>query len=125
MTGHTRFKGNKIATAGRVVLNDMVEKIFEKNQYQTPCYSANISGVMYPEGQVYPCEILDKSHQIGNIRDFDLDFRKLWLSQKAKEEVNFIRKTKCFCTHECFNQVNILFNPKFYPKLIKIAFSIK
>ena len=125
MTGHTRFKGNKIATAGRVVLNDMVEKIFEKNQYQTPCYSANISGVMYPEGQVYPCEILDKSHQIGNIRDFNLDFRKLWLSQKAKEEVNFIRKTKCFCTHECFNQVNILFNPKFYPKLIKIASSIK
>ena len=47
------------------------------------------------------------------------------LSQKAKEEVNFIRKTKCFCTHECFNQVNILFNPKFYTKLIKISSTIK
>ena len=125
MPGHTRFKGNKIATAGRIVLNDMVKKIFETNKYQSPCYSANISGVMYPEGQVYPCEILDKSHLIGNIRDFNLNFRQLWLSQKAKEEVNFIRKTKCFCTHECFNQVNILFNPKFYPKLIKIASSIK
>ena len=28
------------------------------------------------------------------------------------------RKTKCFCTHECFNSVNIMFNPKFYPKLL-------
>ena len=125
IAGHGRFKGNKIATAGRILLNQMVERIYEKNKYQTPCYSANISGVMYPEGQVYPCEILDKSHMIGNIRDFNLDFKKLWLSQKAKEEVNFIRKTKCFCTHECFNQVNILFNPKFYPKLIKISSTIK
>jgi len=74
---------------------------------------------MYPEGDVYPCELLDDEHKIGNIRDFDLDFKKLWLSKKAKDEVNFIRKTKCFCTHECFNSVNIMFNPKFYPRIIK------
>ena len=125
MPGLKIFKGNKLATAGRVILNDMVQKIFETNMYQSPCYSANLSGVMYPEGQVYPCEILDSSHMIGNIRDYNLNFKNLWLSNKAKEEVSFIRKTKCFCTHECFNQVNILFNPKYYPKVIKIASSIK
>ena len=125
MSGHAKFKGNKLATAGRIILNEKVQQIFETGEYQMPCYSANLSGVMYPEGQVHPCEILDKSHKIGNIRDFNLDFKKLWLSQKAKKEVNFIRKTKCVCTHECFNSVNILFNPKFYPKLIKIAHSIK
>ena len=119
MSGHTRFKGNKLATAGRVMLNELVNKTLEENKYIPPCYAGNLSGVMYPEGDVYPCEILDKTHKIGNIRDFDLDFRKLWLSQKAKEEVKFIRKTKCFCTHECFNTVNILFNPKFYPQIIK------
>ena len=74
-----------------------------------------------PEGDVYPCEILDESHKIGNIREFNLDFKKLWLSHKAKEEVKFIRKTKCFCTHECFNTVNILFNPKFYGKILKTS----
>jgi len=119
MSGHTRFKGNSLATAGRVMLNELVNKTFEENKYITPCYAGNLSGVMYPEGDVYPCEILDKTHKIGNIRDFDLDFRKLWLSKKAKEEVKFIRKTECFCTHECFNIVNILFNPKFYPQIIK------
>ena len=119
MSGHTRFKGNSLATAGRVMLNELVNKTFEENKYITPCYSGNLSGVMYPEGDVYPCEMLDKTHKIGNIRDFDLDFRKLWLSKKAKEEVKFIRKTECFCTHECFNIVNILFNPKFYPQIIK------
>ena len=119
MSGHARFKGNKLATAGRIMLNELTNKTFEENKYITPCYAGNLSGVMYPEGDVYPCEILDDSHKIGNIRDFDLDFKKLWFSKKAKEEVKFIRKTKCFCTHECFNAVNILFNPKFYPEIIK------
>ncbi len=125
ISGHSDFNGSNLVTAGRIVLNEMVQEIFETNKYQTPCYSGNLSGVMYPEGQVYPCEILDKNHKIGNIRDFDLDFKKLWLSQKAKDEVDYIRKSKCFCTHECFNTVNIHFNPKFYPKVIKKTLLMK
>ena len=121
MSGHARFKGNRLATAGRILLNELVYKTYESNKYITPCYAGNLSGVMYPEGNVYPCEILDESHKIGNIRDFDLDFKKLWLSDKAKKEVQFVRKTKCFCTHECFNIVNILFNPKYYPKVLSIS----
>jgi len=124
MRGHTRFKGNKFATAARIILNEKVQQIHETNKYQMPCYAGNLSGVMYPEGDVCPCEILDDSHKIGNIRDFNYDFRKLWLSQKAKEEVKFIRGTNCFCTHECFNTVNILFNAKFYPRILKIASEI-
>jgi len=99
----------------------LTNKIYEENKYVTPCYAGNLSGVMYPEGDVYPCEILGDEHKIGNIRDFDLNFKKLWLSHKAKKEVKFIRKSKCYCTHECFNIVNILFNPKFYPKIIKTS----
>ena len=120
MSGHSRFTGNKFATAGRVMLNELVIKTYEEKKYSTPCYSANLSGVMYPEGDVYPCEILDDSHKIGNIRDFDLNFKKLWLSHKAKKEIKFIRKTKCFCTHECFNSVNIFFNPITNNQLAKI-----
>ena len=125
MSGHAKFKGNRLATAGRILLNELVYKTYESNKYSTPCYAGNLSGVMYPEGNVYPCEILDDSHKIGNIRDFDLDFKKLWLSDKAKKEVEFVRKTKCFCTHECFNIVNILFNPKYYPKVLSISKKIK
>ncbi len=121
MSGHAKFEGNRLATAGRILLNELVYKTYESNKYITPCYAGNLSGVMYPEGDVYPCEILDESHKIGNIRDFHLDFKKLWLSNKAKKEVEFIRKTKCFCTHECFNIVNILFNPKYYPKVLRTS----
>ena len=63
--------------------------------------------------------------KIGNIRDFNYDFKKLWMAKKASEERSFIRDTKCFCTHECFNIVNIMFNPKFYPKLLFKSKEIK
>tara|TARA_B100000427_G_scaffold326490_1_gene335258 strand:- start:2121 stop:3263 length:1143 start_codon:yes stop_codon:yes gene_type:complete len=125
MGGHSRFKGNKLATAGRILLNNLVYEIYEKKKYITPCYAGNLSGVMYPEGDVYPCEILDNTHKIGNIRDFNYDFKKLWMAKKASEERSFIRDTKCFCTHECFNIVNIMFNPKFYPKLLFKSKEIK
>jgi len=57
------------------LLNRLVLETFENKKYKIPCYAGNISGVMYPEGDVYPCELLGKEHKIGNIRDFELDFK--------------------------------------------------
>ena len=124
LSGHTKFRGNKLATAARILLNQLVTETFENNKFKIPCYAGNISGVMYPEGDVYPCELLGDEHKIGNIRDFDLDFKKLWLSYKGNKARSFIKNTKCFCTHECFNHANLVFNPKIYPSLIKKVLSL-
>jgi len=73
---------------------------------------------MFSEGQVLPCELLiDK--EIGNVRDVDYDFKRLWYSPKADEIRDFIRDTKCFCTYECFLTVNILFNPLVLARVMK------
>lgn len=118
MMGQHGFLGDKIATATRILLNDLVLKTYKTEKYSIPCYAGNLSGVMYPEGDVYPCEILDADHKIGNIREFDYDFKKLWLSIKASKELKFIKETKCFCTHECFNHANVSFNPRLFPKIL-------
>ena len=34
MPGLKKFTGNKLATAGRIILNDLVQKTFETNKYQ-------------------------------------------------------------------------------------------
>ncbi len=104
---------------------DMVAKTYEDNQYQTVCYSSRISGVVYPNGDVYPCEMLDKSKMIGNIRDFDMDFRKLWMSQHNKEIADWIVGTKCFCTHECNVHCNLAFNAKHFVKIAGKALLLK
>ncbi|HJP17024.1 MAG TPA: radical SAM protein [Nitrospinota bacterium] len=88
------------------------------NKFITPCYAGYLNAVMYEDGDVFPCELLDQ--KIGNIRDFDYDFGALWNSEKNKRIRSFIKDTKCFCTHECFLTTNILFNPKQVLKMLLV-----
>ena len=73
------------------------------------CYAGTAGGVIYDEGTVSSCENLAP---IGNLRDYDWNFQKLWLSPAMKE-----RRKKaadgCFCTHESNSYYPSLpFNPK-------------
>ena len=68
-------------------------------------------------GDVYPCEILTDS--FGNVRDFGYDMGKVVLSARANEIRQFIKKGRCFCTHECYFMTNILFSPGLYPALAR------
>jgi glycosyltransferase involved in cell wall biosynthesis len=64
---------------------------------------------------VKPCELY--ADKIGNIRDFNYDFSRLWKSGAAARMRARIRKEKCFCTHECNWTTNILFNPRYAREL--------
>jgi hypothetical protein len=79
---------------------------------------------MFANGDILPCELLI-DRKLGNVRDVNYDFKKIWYSQKADETRKFIRDTKCFCTYECFLTVNILFNPRMMPKILKEWGSLK
>ena len=113
----------RLAAARLLLRNDIISQTFKKNKYSTPCYAAALQGVLYEEGDVFCCELLDKN--MGNVRDNNYDIKKIWNSRKADEIRNFIKETNCFCTHECFYTTNIMFNPKFYPSLIKESIKFK
>ncbi len=80
-----------------------------------PCYAGSLAGVIDHRGTVYPCELYK---EIGNLKDYDYDFKALWFSQRGDAIRKEIRDTKCTCTHSCFQFVNILFNPWEYPRLL-------
>jgi len=109
------FAGAELLNAKSVVMRDLVPKTIEKG-FQSNCYAGRLMGVIYSNGDVYPCELLDKP--IGNLRDYDFSLSNLWASQKADEIRKWIWDTECHCTHECFLTSNIVFNPKYYPKLL-------
>jgi MoaA/NifB/PqqE/SkfB family radical SAM enzyme len=90
-------------------------KLLRDKEFQIPCYAANLMGVIKSNGDVFACELRDD--KLGNVRDFDHDFRKLWLSDRARAISRDIIDNKCYCTHECFMSTNILFNPRLYPAL--------
>lgn len=87
------------------------------------CFAGVLTGVMYANGDVAPCEML--SDRLGNIRDFNYDFRKLWLSTRAQQFSKRIRNEKCSCTHECFQSINLLFNLRSLLKLLRRQITFK
>jgi MoaA/NifB/PqqE/SkfB family radical SAM enzyme len=92
-----------------IYMHGLIAKTQETQQAQMTCYAGTAGGVIYDEGTVSSCENLAP---IGNLRDYDWDFQKLWLSPAMKE-----RRKKaadgCFCTHESNSYYPSLpFNPK-------------
>jgi sulfatase maturation enzyme AslB (radical SAM superfamily) len=76
----------------------------------SPCYGGELIGILSETGEVRVCETLEQS--MGNVRDFDCDFARLWQSEKAEKARLYQKELACQCTYECAMSVNALFNPK-------------
>ena len=85
--------------------------------------------VMDDEGKVQPCELLEymikegtasvSTADLGNIRDFDYDIRKLLATDTARRVAREIVDTKCHCTFECATAVNTIYNYRAWPRIAK------
>lgn len=106
----------KLAAARDGVMYKKIVRYKEGRDDYLPCLAGRLSAVLNETGEVYPCELLSES--FGNIRDYDYDFKKLWSNPEAYKIRNWISKSRCACTHECFLTTNILFSPKIYPRLL-------
>jgi MoaA/NifB/PqqE/SkfB family radical SAM enzyme len=83
------------------LLSGVIRDTHLKNENQgVTCIAADKMAVLYPEGDVRMCEMLDD--KIGSLKDFGLDFGKLWGSEARKSMRAGMVKRKCFCTHDCF-----------------------
>lgn len=123
MRGYADFFGADFVNAKNLLSRTMIAKTYKDNKRQVKCHTGRLSFVLRSTGQVFPCELLNKP--FGNIRDVNYDFKKLWYSPKADEIRHWIDDTKCFCTHECFMTLNILFSPGQWPSLVRKWAAIK
>jgi len=89
---------------------DIIIKTLQNNRIQIPCLAGEKIAVLYPNGNVSACELLDST--IGNIRDYNCNFQQLWKAKRRKEITVRIKKEKCFCTHECFITASLIFRIK-------------
>ena len=72
-----------------------------------PCHAGRISGVLDARGEVRMCELRDA---VGNVKDTDYDFGKLWFSPAADAQRASIRAKECHCTHSCFMSSSLVFD---------------
>jgi len=101
----------------------LIKDTYLKPKYISMCHAGGLFGIIKANGDIFPCEILEDK-KIGNLRDNDYDFMKMWQSTNTKKVKKFIKDTKCNCSYECALSYNILGNYRYQFSLIKSAFNL-
>jgi len=89
-------------------------KIIKKKKKILKCHAGTVDGVIYENGDVSLCEF---TKPIGNLKETNYNFHKLWTSRKA----NLIREKvkNCFCIQGCNLSTSISFDDKSIFELTK------
>lgn len=106
---HFNRVGN-ITRAFRIQYYQMVKQILKEHRQIIPCYSGFASAQIAPDGDVWMCCI--KAESIGNLRDVNYDFKKVWFSEKAKILRQCIKNGECYCPLANASYTNMLHNFK-------------
>ena len=95
----------------------MIKEMYMNPKFISPCHAGSLFGIITSDGLVYPCEILEDK-LLGNLRENNMDFMKIWNNNLTKNTKEFIIKSKCNCTYECALSFNILGNWRYQKDLI-------
>ena len=68
-------------------------------KWKMPCTAGQTSIVIDYNADVRVCEL---RKPIGNLRKYQMDFRRFWDSVERRREVQQVKVDQCFCTHICF-----------------------
>jgi len=107
---------SKITRAFRLKYYEMVKRVLlEKNQIY-PCFAGFASAQIAPNGELWFCCI--RAESVGNLREYNYDFKKAWFSQKARNLRKHIKNKECYCPLANASYTNMLLS---FPTLAKVA----
>lgn len=87
----------KLTQALRLEYYRIASKVLLENRQIIPCYAGYASCQITPFGDVWPCCILGYDMVMGNLRESEYNFSKIWFSDRAEEIRRHIRLGKCYC----------------------------
>lgn len=97
--------------AFRLRYYDYVITELKEKRRVIPCYAGQVSAQISPWGDVWPCCILAYKADMGNLRDFNLDFNKLWYAEKAVKVRREVYKGDCYCPMANVHYTNMALSP--------------
>ncbi len=103
---------SRIAISAKKFVFDKYLEILEKKKQLFPCYVGTVNMVLTETGNLHFCELTPK---IGNIRENSSE--EILKGEKAERQRDSIRQKKCWCTHSCFQQNNMMFTKRLWPKI--------
>ena len=115
--GHTGHFSASWLSAKNATRRKVIHEIVAGEASGGGCAAGSIGGVIYSDGAVHACELLNQP--LGNVRDFDMDLAALWNARPADELRDWIQDTACQCTQECFLSVSLLIQPDRWPDIVR------
>lgn len=87
------------------VLPGLLSRVYLGGGSVPSCPSGTRFGVIRAGGDVHPCEPLG-GRAFGNLRDYAMEFSRLWRGDRAGSCRKTMRNARCACTYECAWSVN-------------------
>ncbi len=101
------FRGvSRITQTFRDRYYDIVKRTLVEKRQIIPCLAGVASAQIAPNGDVWTCCI--RAESVGNLRDYDYDFRKTWSTAKADELRRSIKAGECYCPLANASYTNML-----------------
>ena len=92
-----------------------LEQVLRQRREIVPCYAGIASSQVSATGQVWEC--CTRADVLGNLRDYDYDFPRLFHSARADTVRKKIKQEHCFCTHSNPCYTSMLCNFKLMGKI--------
>ncbi|GAB4333661.1 MAG: hypothetical protein Kow0089_02420 [Desulfobulbaceae bacterium] len=112
-----RFRGGRLKAAQDILQRSLIRRTRMEQRQVIPCLAGRLTAVVTESGDVYPCESF--TGRLGNVREWNYDLSRILHHPGNGEVLAAIRRGECFCTHECYMMMNIFFNARAYPALLK------
>lgn len=112
---------NRITNSFRLEYYDLAIRILDEQKQVIPCFAGISNAHMTPYGDIWACCTLGYDRPMGNLRNYQYDFQRLWNSREAKEVRGYIKAGKCFCPMANQMYSNILLHG---PSLMRVLKNI-
>lgn len=106
--GHGGIMG-PLLSAKNTVRRRIIADTIEGRRPGGGCAAGSLGGVIYADGAVHACELLDD--ELGNLHDFGYNLKTIWRGEAAQTLRRHIQESRCQCTQECFLSVSMLIQP--------------
>jgi MoaA/NifB/PqqE/SkfB family radical SAM enzyme len=104
---HRQFQGiARITEAFRVEYYKLVKRILDEQDQVIPCFAGWASAQIYADGTVWPCAV--RADDLGNLRDYNYDFSKIWFGEKIEAVRRSIAARECHCPLANASYTNML-----------------
>jgi MoaA/NifB/PqqE/SkfB family radical SAM enzyme len=96
----------RFTEAFRTEYYKLVKRILDEKNQVIDCYAGWASAQIYADGTVWPCCV--RADDLGNLRDHDYDFKKIWFGEKISEVRRSIAARECHCPLANASYTNML-----------------